>query len=88
MYYQVQYLGNNKNGIFGSWFANVSEQELVTFVRKVCIEDNGKIIGIDLPPKPTPTIPYEPCFVCGEVTNEIQCVYGVGHYKCYCSYKR
>lgn len=50
MYYQVQYLGNNKNGIFGSWFANVSEQELVTFVRKVCVEDNGKIISIELAP--------------------------------------
>jgi len=48
MYYQVHYLGFNKNGIFGSWFANVSEQEMVSFVRKVCMEDNGKIFEISV----------------------------------------
>lgn len=46
MYYQVQYLGYNKNGVFGSWFANVSEHDLVAFVRKVCVEDNGKVFEI------------------------------------------
>ena len=55
MYYQVQYLGYNKNGVFGSWFANVSEHDIVTFVRKVCEEDNGKIIGVEIPPSQSPT---------------------------------